>query len=271
MARSTFYELSVENDSYKLNSFNGSENNLINLNTKEVLDFFNWIYPEDEKNLKQAFKSAIKKIAEGKIKHRIIDEDQNIAFVLNYFFVEIKTHNKCIIHGLLIPEENQCDLSKQNLKLTRQLDERKKEIDELSIALKTILRSIEQEKQALKDNISLYIESSILPILNEIKKKNVANTKIDVLRNNLKNLLNSQNKKLFLVQNGLTSKEIEICYQLVQGLKGKEVALNLDISYLTLRTHTKNIRKKLQLNRSQNLSLYLQEHLSGDYFPAPQF
>ena len=137
-----------------------------------------------------------------------------------------------------------------------------REVHDLSVALKTILNSYESEKRAYKKNISTFVETSILPLLYELKKKSRNDQRIEVIINGLNQLIDSQTKKIFFIQNGLTAREIEISYQLAQGIKGKDIANNLNISYVTLRTHTKNIRRKLGLKRWQNVSLYLQEQLT---------
>jgi DNA-binding NarL/FixJ family response regulator len=51
----------------------------------------------------------------------------------------------------------------------------------------------------------------------------------------------------------LTEREKEILQELVEGLKTKEIAEDLDVSILTVATHTKNIYRKLQVNNRVQL------------------
>lgn len=51
----------------------------------------------------------------------------------------------------------------------------------------------------------------------------------------------------------LTPAELRICNLVKQGLMGKEIAHELHVSESTVKTHKKNIRKKLQLSRQDNL------------------
>jgi len=58
----------------------------------------------------------------------------------------------------------------------------------------------------------------------------------------------------------LTFTEVKICHLIKKGLLGKEIAGLLGISFSTVETHKKNIRKKLALtNTSQNLPRFLRE------------
>lgn len=56
----------------------------------------------------------------------------------------------------------------------------------------------------------------------------------------------------------LTHTESKICDMIEKGLSSKEIAENINISVDTVKTHRKNIRKKLELNKSgANMYIYL--------------
>ena len=233
---------------------------------KDANSFFNYVYSGDVKTIKKQLIQKLGKSSSGMIQHRIVDESDHVQLVKNTFIIKESGLNNFEVSGVLILQLKSSDLVERYLFISNQLKEERQEVEDLSNALRKVMRTVESEKQSLKDNISTYIESSIVPLLIDLRKASPSKKKFDIIMHNLKTLLDSQNRKLFLVQNRLTPKEIEICYQLVQGQKGKDIAQNMDISYLTMRTHTKNIRRKLNLGRNQNLSLYLQEYLSGNNF-----
>ncbi|WP_409050277.1 response regulator transcription factor [Siphonobacter sp. SORGH_AS_0500] len=56
--------------------------------------------------------------------------------------------------------------------------------------------------------------------------------------------------------NLLTKQEKKIFYFLVKGNNNKEIAENLFISYHTIKTHRKNIFKKLQCSNLRDLAEY---------------
>lgn len=55
---------------------------------------------------------------------------------------------------------------------------------------------------------------------------------------------------------GLSSREIEILEYIAEGLNSPEIAEKLFISVHTVRTHRKNIIKKLQLKKGYELVSY---------------
>jgi DNA-binding NarL/FixJ family response regulator len=69
----------------------------------------------------------------------------------------------------------------------------------------------------------------------------------------------NSNAKIFTE---LTSTELRIASLIKNGLTSEEIAAHLYISPSTVKTHRKNIRRKLNLsNTHQNLRIYLQSKL----------
>ncbi|CAM2064077.1 AAA family ATPase [Sulfidibacter corallicola] len=59
----------------------------------------------------------------------------------------------------------------------------------------------------------------------------------------------------------LSPTEVAVCNHLKNNLSSKEVAEKMNVSPFTIETHRRRIRKKLQLNRNQNLTSYLMNKL----------
>ena len=57
----------------------------------------------------------------------------------------------------------------------------------------------------------------------------------------------------------LTQREEEIFYQICDGYKNKEIAVNLNISHHTVKTHRKRIIKKLKVNNSMELHKFIKK------------
>jgi DNA-binding NarL/FixJ family response regulator len=51
----------------------------------------------------------------------------------------------------------------------------------------------------------------------------------------------------------LSPREIEIAQLIIEGLKNKDIAEQLNIAYETVKTHRKNIFRKLQINHVSQL------------------
>jgi DNA-binding NarL/FixJ family response regulator len=62
---------------------------------------------------------------------------------------------------------------------------------------------------------------------------------------------------------GLSQREIEILELIAQGMNSPEIAEKLFLSVHTIRTHRKNIIKKLQLEGGHELLMYALKHYSS--------
>ena len=161
---------------------------------------------------------------------------------------------------LRLREANRFSQVIRELKNVEQEHARKaKELERANISLKYILSQLEEEKTRSKENIALNLQKRIIPLLEDFKQT-VSLEKLAELEFQLNNLSGSFYKKMIDLKYNLTPTEIEICDLVKSGHLAKEIAKKLNISYLTVRSHKKNIRKKLQLNHTSiNLRTYLNE------------
>ncbi len=78
----------------------------------------------------------------------------------------------------------------------------------------------------------------------------------------MNNITSDFYRKIVNLKYNLTPSEIEICRLVKAGNLSKKIAEILNISYATVTTHKKNIRRKLKIsNSSTNLKTYLGELL----------
>ncbi len=136
--------------------------------------------------------------------------------------------------------------------------EQKKVLEQKNIALSEILGQIEIEKKQIKDNVIANAENLLLPIIQKLRLKGESRKYVQLLRKNLQELTSSFGKKLIERETRLTSREIEICNMIKNGITSREIASLLDISLGTAERHRNNIRKKLDIvNKDINLSTVL--------------
>lgn len=136
--------------------------------------------------------------------------------------------------------------------------EQKKALEQKNIALSEILGQIEIEKKQIKDNVMANAENLLLPIIQKLSLKGESLKYVQLLRTNLQELTSSFGKKLTAKESRLTSREIEICNMIRNGITSKEIASLLNISLGTAEKHRNNIRKKLDIvNKDVNLSSVL--------------
>lgn len=146
-------------------------------------------------------------------------------------------------------------------KTEEELKENRKELEEANIALKSILTRFEEEKNQNKQNIANNIEKNIMPILSEMKNsKGHCPELIRQLEVSISNLDSSFHKSIAKFNLNLSPTEIKVCQMIKTGYQGKEIAEMLGLSFSTIETHKKNIRKKLDLTgKAVNLKVYLND------------
>ncbi|GAX60230.1 hypothetical protein SCALIN_C07_0041 [Candidatus Scalindua japonica] len=143
-------------------------------------------------------------------------------------------------------------------KAEKTLEEQKKDLELKNNAMREVLGQIEIEKKQMEDNIIVNAENLLLPIIQKLKLKGELSKYIDLLQKNIRELTSSFGIKLTEIESKLTSREIEICDMIRNGLTSKEIAGLLNITYGTAERHRANIRNKLGIvGKNVNLSSFL--------------
>ena len=127
-------------------------------------------------------------------------------------------------------------------------------------ALQELMSQISIEKENIKANIYANIDKLILPLINKLQYDTSNNNFkiINAIENNFKSITDSFGIKLNNVLTKLTTREIEICNYIKNGLSSKEISKILHISDTTVVSHRNRIRRKLNIrNTKANLATYL--------------
>ena len=154
-------------------------------------------------------------------------------------------------------EEQFEDLSTR-ISLEEDLQQREAEMEDLSIALKQVIRTVEEEKQEFKDELAQQVREQVLPFLERIADEECSDVRMSyktAIRDQIAEFVDGSSEKFDSVMFKLTPREIEICKLIQLGRRGKEIAEMLSISFETLQTHRKNIRRKLKI-KGKGVSLY---------------
>ena len=142
-----------------------------------------------------------------------------------------------------------------NLKKTNQ------RLEEANIALRVVLKQMEQKETINKENFLTNIKQSILPFLKQIEESGL-NSDQQILLNRLQINLNQITSpligKLSSKYLNLTPMEIKVAGLVKDGTVNKEIAQILNVSLNTITSHRYKIRTKLGLkNKNINLHTYL--------------
>lgn len=160
------------------------------------------------------------------------------------------------------------DLS-MRMELEENLKEREEELESMDNTLRTVIRSVEEEKQEYREEVIEQVKEYLLPTIDRI-----AEAPSQTLRKSYSGILKSHIED-FSDNTGelpdellsLSSRQLEICKLVYVGMKGKEIAELLGISFETLQSHRKNIRKKLKLCGT-NISLQAYLENKTDFDPS---
>ena len=131
---------------------------------------------------------------------------------------------------------------------------------ETNQALSVLARNIDKDKEAIENRIFKIVNSKITPIVMELKedkrfRKREAD--LEALEAHL-NILVSDLSLDSEIDTSLTDQEMNVAVMIKNGLTSQKIAKILCVSLNTIKTHRKNIRKKLKIQNSKlNLTSYL--------------
>jgi DNA-binding CsgD family transcriptional regulator len=147
-----------------------------------------------------------------------------------------------------------------------------RELVETNYALSMLARNIDQRRQEVIQKMTSSIASRVLPIIDEIGHANIPKScqiLLGAVRADLINLvpdliLAPDDSVRSHVLFGLSKSEQRVAIMIRNGLKTVDIARLLCLSGLTIKTHRRNIRKKLGVtNRKINLSSLLKSKLGN--------
>ncbi|HPN86748.1 MAG TPA: PAS domain S-box protein [Smithella sp.] len=142
-----------------------------------------------------------------------------------------------------------------------QLREEKRQIEEMNLTLKTVMKSIEQDRKDFENRVASKIRTSLLPGLRKIddaSEESVRKSYLAAFEEQLLSLTTGFEKELDAGLLKLTKTELEVCRLVQAGCSSKDICDAMNISFDTIQTHRKNIRRKLSLNgKKLNLHAFL--------------
>ena len=167
------------------------------------------------------------------------------------------------------------DLS-ETRRLKELLNEQRIQRREMYVTLRNLMKAFEKEKKGLERGIYHKITNLLLPSLEKIESEPSAairNSYVNMLKTQLIDMTRGFTRELEGRMLTLTRSEIQVCRWIRKGLATKEVADRLNLSFETIQTHRRNIRRKLCLTgRKVSLHGYLADkgrlHGSGTRVPT---
>jgi len=135
-----------------------------------------------------------------------------------------------------------------------------KELMETNQALTTLARNIDREKELLQNKIYNTIVTDVMPLITELQNNKTCqrcSADLEVMKIHLNGLISGPTEYQDIITL-LTEHEMRVAVLIKKGLTNKKIANMLFISEHTVKTHRRNIRKKLKISDSNiNLCSYL--------------
>ncbi len=174
------------------------------------------------------------------------------------------------LHGLNAPDSI-CILasdisdrkrSEESLKKSEQeLRIKSENLEEVNLALKVLLKRVEEGQISLEEKILSNIRELVLPYLDRLKKTSLSDHQLSCLKiaeTNLDNIASSFLHHLKMKYLNLTHRELQVATLVKEGRSVKEIAKVLSVSSKTVEFHRNSLRNKLGLkNKKANLRAHL--------------
>lgn len=147
------------------------------------------------------------------------------------------------------------------IKTQTELKTHAQELKESNIALKVLLKQREKDKKDLEDNILYNVKNLVAPYILKLKGcslKAEELTLLNILESNLIEIISPFSRQLTTDSASLTPKEVMVIDLIKDGQKDKDISEILNMSLDTVKTHRRNIRRKIGINNKKiNLRSYL--------------
>jgi PAS domain S-box-containing protein len=146
-------------------------------------------------------------------------------------------------------------------KRERELGAKSRNLEEVNIALKVLLKRREEDKTELEEKVLLNIQELVEPYLEKLRKTQLdidQTAYINIIATHLDDIVSPFQRNLTSKYPHLTPREIQIANLIKDGKTTKEIADMLNSSSGAIDFHRNNIRNKLGLkNKNANLRSYL--------------
>ena len=147
------------------------------------------------------------------------------------------------------------------------LEETREQVDGMNVALRTVIESVEEEKKDMHEDFAIQVREQILPALDRMIKEPLPRMRRSFgrfIKERLSALAGETGDHFEDLLLKLTPREVEICRYIEAGKSTEHIGELLSITADTVRTHRKNIRRKLGLQgKSVSLISYLKHQVGS--------
>ncbi|MEJ2363744.1 MAG: PAS domain S-box protein [Deltaproteobacteria bacterium] len=165
------------------------------------------------------------------------------------------------VSGVFFDVTQQKKAQKALHKSEAELLKKSRHLEEVNAALNVLLKRREEDKNDLEEKILANVKELVLPYVEKLKNSRLRSdqkTLVGILESNMKEIFSPFVSKLSSRFLSLTPAEIKVANLIKDGKTSKEIAVLLNASENTIRSHRFHIRSKLDIrNQKVNLRSYL--------------
>jgi len=141
-----------------------------------------------------------------------------------------------------------------------------RELMETNQAVSVLARNIDKEKESLERKVYEICSGKLMPILKKLQKDAYCKKReadLELVLNYLNEIVH-ETPIVHKITSHLTEQEMRVAMLVKNGLTNQKIADSLSLSVFTVKTHRRNIRKKLNIeNKNINLASYLKSRLKS--------
>ncbi len=222
-----------------------------------------YIPPYQRKRVTRVFSKVYKTgISATVYDYQVIRKDGSKIFRETSATLMRNSGGKAIGFRCVARDVNKRKLAEETLKKKdAELEIKSRSLAETNIALKVLLKQLEEDKAELERTILSNIREIIIPYIEKLRRSKLAGNQtifVETIKSNLNSITSPFLRSLTLQHFNLTPKEMQVALLVKDGRITKEIAGVLNISTGAVDFHRNSIRKKLGLN---NKKVNLRSHL----------
>ncbi len=180
------------------------------------------------------------------------------------FNVEVSCQFKPIEGGRIVGFMRNITARKKTEENLRESEERlrvrSQELEEMNSALKVLLKQREQDKKEIEEKVQTNVKQLVLPYIEKLKKRKSGEDAayLNIIEANLHGVISSLATTASGKLHRLTPQELLVANLIKDGRQDKDISEMLNSSINTIKSHRRNIRKKLGLTKEKaNLRTFL--------------
>lgn len=182
--------------------------------------------------------------------YRVLNKDSDaVTWVKDIKNIKFKS-NKVSITGMIVNVTDSKEIELRNEQLLKDLYIKNNHIKKISKTLKSFEEVSSVSDNLFAENAFIKIEKDVFPLLNELRQSG-SRAVVDSIKELLKNIFTHPEKISSLDR--LSNRELEVLSFVQDGLTQPLIASELGLSVDTVKTHVKNIKKKLNIPKESSL------------------